>query len=817
MKKSIFIIVVALLLIPKINAQNVPNGMKYQAVARDLSGDVLANQEVFLKIHLQSGEDSSQRHYTETHNPTTNQFGLFSIVIGEGAVEMGIFSEIPWSTDGIWMEIAIKDKEATEYKTISNSKLLAVPYAFHANTATEVTYLRDPGEGGGHPYWGIFGNTNIASDVHRLGTNDNADLIMTTNGIARMKLSSDGVTTNFGNFRVNSDGFVGGKLEVKNETFLYNNVYMNDPTDENTFSTINYGDFTVESESSTLLTGMLTVDKETDLNSDLRVNNEASTNLSGTLLVDGETDLNSSLSVNNQASTTLSGSLLVGEPDNFLGTSNPTTLNGQTTITWLETGVDSIYSSYPLRVFGSETGIAIKVWDDHPGPDNNWITFFNALDEPVARIEGNANVISDAITLIEALLSSHTTVTLLNGETYNLNDEVTKSFLKERLFRNDTSIAFAQAYAEALWLAVQAGVKLGITIPSASTLADFDDAIFLLAACIKSLYDAEKILLTGDQLGANFSSGGADYAEWLIKADPNEFISFGDVVGIKGGVISKTFTDADQFMAITSNPIIVGAMPEKGKENNFKKVALMGQVPVMVYGNVTIGDYILPSGNGDGTAIAVNPNDLRAIDFSKIIGVAWSASDSKKMFNYINTAVGFNSNQMGMVVNNMQNVINTIQEELVRLNPKYEPIYFDTAENNIDNAANNNIETQFGTCYEHCGDETFGIIRFKCYMLCWLESADVSTIDAEENAVIRLMRKLRGEQVDPRLNMITNALNDLFPDVQGPGETVLDKIPEIKDILLDLLDGPPYTRPPGLSTIIDKFKTRKKNIDYYIR
>ena len=57
-------------------------------------------------------------------------------------------------------------------------------------------------------------------------------------------------------------------------------------------------------------------------------------------------------------------------------------------------------------------------------------------------------------------------------------------------------------------------------------------------------------------VGVSYSSGGADYAEWLEKANPNEHISFGEVVGVKGGKISKTFVDADQFMAITSNPTI---------------------------------------------------------------------------------------------------------------------------------------------------------------------------------------------------------------------------------------------------------------------
>jgi hypothetical protein len=39
-------------------------------------------------------------------------------------------------------------------------------------------------------------------------------------------------------------------------------------------------------------------------------------------------------------------------------------------------------------------------------------------------------------------------------------------------------------------------------------------------------------------------------------------LSFGDVVGVKGGVISKSFTEAEKFMVVSQNPTVIGAMPE---------------------------------------------------------------------------------------------------------------------------------------------------------------------------------------------------------------------------------------------------------------
>src|SRR5438128_1087781 len=141
MKKLYLLAILFLLSYPSIMAQNVPLGMKYQAVARSLTGQVIANQEISLKMSLFSGAGKNALvHYTEVHAAKTNELGLFTLVIGEGKVEKGSFSSIPWSTQDIWMEVSIKEKGMSSFSTISSSKLLAVPYAFHAATASQLVY-----------------------------------------------------------------------------------------------------------------------------------------------------------------------------------------------------------------------------------------------------------------------------------------------------------------------------------------------------------------------------------------------------------------------------------------------------------------------------------------------------------------------------------------------------------------------------------------------------------------------------------------------------------------------------------------------------
>src|SRR5690606_40935855 len=104
-------------------------------------------------------------------------------------------------------------------------------------------------------------------------------------------------------------------------------------------------------------------------------------------------------------------------------------------------------------------------------------------------------------------------------------------------------------------------------------------------------------------------TGSGEYDEWLQRAKPDELIQPGDVVGVIGGRISREFTHADRFMVVSTSPLLLGNMPENAEEERLsEKVAFMGQVPVKVMGAVRIGDYILPSGSGDGIAIAVHPD-----------------------------------------------------------------------------------------------------------------------------------------------------------------------------------------------------------------
>src|SRR4051812_29205325 len=109
MKKLFLLSILSVLLLSAAFAQTIPQGMNYQAVARDNEGQILADQEIFLKISLLSEPGKSASiYYTEVQRVVTNKFGLFTLTIGKGSMLNGQWSTIPWSSKEIWMDVAIK-------------------------------------------------------------------------------------------------------------------------------------------------------------------------------------------------------------------------------------------------------------------------------------------------------------------------------------------------------------------------------------------------------------------------------------------------------------------------------------------------------------------------------------------------------------------------------------------------------------------------------------------------------------------------------------------------------------------------------------
>ncbi len=314
MKKLILLVMVFITGMTYVFAQS-PEGMNYQAVARNLQGDILANQPVSLRVSLfgMSANNVKTEYYRETQNTRTSTVGVFSVVVGRGNVLSGRMKDVPFSTENIWMEVAIKSAGNGDFVTISNSKLMAVPYAFHAMTAEKLSgsaptsSATSPGSPSNN--WITYANAGTNPLVDKLGTSDSVDLIIVSNNQERIRVFGNG------NVNIKKNTNNEGTLTVQKSTFL----------NQTSGSTINYGDFTVDRKSNTFLSGKLTVDSSTDLNqslnvdgvtdlnSRLNVNNQSPTFLSGALTVNGITNLNNAFNVNNISPSILSGTLQVNK------------------------------------------------------------------------------------------------------------------------------------------------------------------------------------------------------------------------------------------------------------------------------------------------------------------------------------------------------------------------------------------------------------------------------------------------------------------------------------------------------------------------
>lgn len=479
-------------------------GMNYQAVARDAKGQIIANLPVSLKISLVSKTGAQTEYYTETHQVVTDQYGLFKLVIGEGKNATGILADVPWAKEQVWLNIAMDDKAGKNYNLVSSTKLLSVPYAFHAATASQIvdeaSAIDLPTEKNQSIYWTTGGNTNTRPTTHFVGTRDNQDLVLKTNNTTRVKFTKEGQMQVFSGVKGN------------------------------------------------------------------------------------------------------------GMP-----------------------GDDEEMGNYPVTVQGSDQGIYIKV-NGSRDTDNNFVTF--ADDEGVwGRIEGQ--------TLDELYDSPEykTQVALFTLQTVSLAAQVV-AYTAEAVGLAASGVGAAAAVG-----AVANAVALGV------------EAASLATEWITWENDLR------DNIGVTYESGAGDYAEWLERKKDERDMHFGEIVGVKAGQISLNTQGVDHFMVVSMRPIVLGNAPQPAKQENFEKVAFMGQVPVKVVGKVAIGDYILPSGNNDGLGIAVNPSDMKLGDYSRIVGVAWQAAKEAPL-NYINVAVGINSNDLTRKVDELNQKVEQIMAYL---------------------------------------------------------------------------------------------------------------------------------------------------------
>ncbi|UCG28304.1 MAG: hypothetical protein JSV24_02800, partial [Bacteroidales bacterium] len=139
--KTTFCVLWAILLPTVYLYSQAPQGFNYQAVARDDSGEILAGTTLDVKIGLLAGTASGTLVWEEEHSVTTNEFGLFTLVIGDPSATRiagtaAFFSDIEWGSDSHYLRVDIDT--GSGFQEMGTAKLMSVPYSMFAENAMDI-------------------------------------------------------------------------------------------------------------------------------------------------------------------------------------------------------------------------------------------------------------------------------------------------------------------------------------------------------------------------------------------------------------------------------------------------------------------------------------------------------------------------------------------------------------------------------------------------------------------------------------------------------------------------------------------------------
>lgn len=117
-----------------------PQAFSYSAIARDNLGNPLVNQNIGIQFSILKGSTVGPIQYQENHFTPTNQFGLFNLTIGTGAVQQGIFNSINWGNDSYYLKVGLDVGGGTNFQVMGTTQFLSVPYALYSGSTNNPTY-----------------------------------------------------------------------------------------------------------------------------------------------------------------------------------------------------------------------------------------------------------------------------------------------------------------------------------------------------------------------------------------------------------------------------------------------------------------------------------------------------------------------------------------------------------------------------------------------------------------------------------------------------------------------------------------------------
>jgi hypothetical protein len=632
--KNIITLGLILLLTLKSFAQT--DGISYQAViinpellelpGVDSESNYLPNTDVIIRFTI--FDSGNEIEFEEIQTASTDEFGRINLIIG--AVKHDDFEAIEWDGTGKQLRVEIDFQNGGGFNDMGRDDLTFVPYAYHRNITAAGTLIVDD-------------DTTLKRELTVEGPTMLNSTLDVTDGNA---------------------SYLTGALTVDGVTNLNNILNVNDKSASNFSGALNVGETTglEDVDAPTLLNGTLNVVGLTTVGDFVSTGEAGFNDLKAvTLEVSDSSILNGVNTLNGE--TVLDGNNTIGNSmDDVIDVTGGVSIssNAQVILTSSLTATGSAIADHPMLIDGGKNGLAIRV---NRGRNNstNFITFFDTeRDDSWGRIEGE-------------IPSEYTNNDDYNFDQRSLNYDIADGVL-DLVFAGFDVYAAATGTAMAVTSSTGcAGFGACVTAPIPSMIAKYATesvvaGLQLVTAGVaagvsidnKVTYDNNK----DKNQGVTYASGAGDYAEYLLRSDIYESISYGDIVGVNGGKISKNTEGAERMMVVSFKPIVLGNMPEVYRENEYEKVAFMGQVPVKVFGMVNVGDYIIPSGKNDGVGIAIPPTKMTSKNIRKIVGIAWSTTNNILGFNMVNVAVGLNTNDNNPIIVKLENQLEEQSNEI---------------------------------------------------------------------------------------------------------------------------------------------------------
>jgi uncharacterized protein (TIGR02145 family) len=131
MKKILTLFAALVLLAVGATAQK----LSYSAVVRNSANELVANKTLTVSVSI-ANSATGAAVYSETQSATTNQNGLLTLTIGEGASHTGSLNDVTWATAYITTTYTIDNTPVTNTVAVN-----AVPYALYAENAGNSTQV----------------------------------------------------------------------------------------------------------------------------------------------------------------------------------------------------------------------------------------------------------------------------------------------------------------------------------------------------------------------------------------------------------------------------------------------------------------------------------------------------------------------------------------------------------------------------------------------------------------------------------------------------------------------------------------------------